>query len=98
MSTAVTSILGTRNKDLKTILVPRKRTKANLKTQQSTEQIANYLVEKFQSPEHRPLFLRVAWRLDRGTIDRLVGTSFELGNNPRAYFITLVKQQQAYID
>lgn len=66
------------------------------RSQAETDATAAYLVDKFKSPEFRPFFLKVAWRLDRGTIDRLVGTAFELGNNPRAYFITLVKREKAY--
>ena len=81
--------------------VPRKK-EANLlgpripRSQQETDSTANYLVDKFRSPEFRPLFLKTAWRLDRGTIDRYVATAFELGKNPRAYFITLVKRDEAY--
>ncbi len=66
------------------------------RSQKETDNIADYLVDKFKSPKYRPLFLRVAWRLDRGTIDRFVATAFELGKNPRAYFITLVQREKAY--
>lgn len=82
------SLLGPRTKEEQNILGPRSQTE--------TDNIAAYLVEKFRSPEHRNFFLKVAWRLDRGTIDRLVGTAFELGKNPRAYFITLVKRDKRY--
>lgn len=83
------------------LLGPRKK-EANLlgpripRSQQETDAVAEYLVEKFQSPQFRPLFLKVAWRLDRGTIDRYVASSFELGKNPRAYFISLVKRDKYY--
>jgi hypothetical protein len=87
------------------ILGPRKKDSSNLprnprieKTQESTEKIADYLVDKFQSPEYKNLFLKVAWRLDKGTIDRLVGTAFELGKNKRAYFIALVKKEKKYYE
>lgn len=87
------------------ILGPRKKGFSNPprnprteKTQDSTNQIADYLVDKFQSPEFKPLFLKVAWRLDRGTIDRLVATAFELGTNKRAYFISLVKKEKGYYE
>ncbi|MDB5422553.1 MAG: hypothetical protein JWR59_2500 [Brevundimonas sp.] len=89
-----THILGPRKKDSSNLpRIPRM-----LKTQQNTEEVANYLVDKFQSPEFENFFLKVAWRLDKGTIDRLVGTAFELGKNPRAYFITLVKKERQYHD
>ena len=84
--------LNPRNQEEKTILGPR----TPRKTQQQTERIADYLVEKFQSPQYKPLFLKVAWRLDQGTIDRLASVAFELGKNPRAYFIASVKSEKAY--
>lgn len=91
---AINSILGPRNKEFK-ILIP--KTPRRIPTQLSTNSLADYLVDKFKSPEFRPLFLKVAWRLDRGSIDRYVASAFELGRNPRAYFIKLVKQDDAYI-
>lgn len=86
------SLLGPRAKEFN-ILGPRIP-----RSQKETEVIAEYLVEKFKSPDYRNLFLKVAWRLDGGTIDRLVGTAFELGKNPRAYFISLVKREKNYYD
>lgn len=86
---------------------PRKKDSSNLprnprsrgqELQMSTDRLADYLVDKFQSPEFRPLFLKVAWRLDRGTIDRHVASSFELGKNKRAYFISLVKREPKYYE
>lgn len=91
----ITSILGPRNKGFDH---PRKNpriTKVD-KTQENTESLANYLVDKFSSPEFKPFFLKVAWRVDKNTVDRLVGTSFELGKNPRAYFITLIKKEKSF--
>lgn len=88
-------------KQVGSLLGPRKK-EANLlgpripRSQAETDNVADYLVDKFKSPEFRPLFLKVAWRLDRGTIDRYVATSMELGKNPRAYFISLVKRDKAY--
>lgn len=80
---------------------PRKNAVNNLgpripRSQKETDEVANWLVNKFNSPEFRPLFLKAAWRLDRGTIERHVATAFELGKQPRAYFITLVKREKAY--
>lgn len=87
----IADILGPRTKDFNPILgTPRK------KTQEETERIANYLVEKFKSPEYKPVFLKAAWRLEKGTIDRLVGNAFERGSNPRAYFIASVKKEKTY--
>lgn len=68
----------------------------NPRSQIETDQIAEWLVQKFNSPEYRPIFLKAAWRVDRGTIERHVATSFELGKNPRAYFIALIKREKAY--
>ena len=97
MKTAFTShVLSPRKKDSSNL--PRNPRSSGGKTQESTEQLADYLVNKFQSPEFKPLFLKVAWRLDKGTIDRLVGTAFELGTNKRAYFIALVKKEKAYLE
>jgi len=87
----VKRLLGTPRKKEANILGPRIP-----RSQKETDATAEYLVEKFRSPEFRPLFLKAAWRLDRGTIDRYVASAFELGKNPRAYFITLVKRDKAY--
>lgn len=83
------TILTPRNKEVN-ILDPRN------KTQRETDIMADDLVIRFKSPEHRPLFLKCAWRLDQDTINRHVATSFELGRNPRAYFISLVRQDPRY--
>lgn len=91
MSEPIGSLLGPRTKDIKNNLDPRIP-----RSQKETEVLADDLVKKFNSPEYRPLFLKVAWRLDRDTINKLVTTAFELGKNPRAYFITLVKREKAY--
>lgn len=88
---SVESLLGTPRKKEANILGPRIP-----RSQKETDATAEYLVEKFKSPEFRPLFLKAAWRLDRGSIDRYVAAAFELGKNPRAYFITLVKRDKAY--
>lgn len=66
------------------------------RSQRETDEIADWLVEKFKSPEYRPLFLKAAWRIDRGTLERHVASAQELGKNPRAYFISLVKREKAY--
>jgi hypothetical protein len=84
------TILGTRKKQ---VLIPR-----TPRTQLSTDKLADYMVEKFKSPEFKPFFLRVAWHLDKGTIDRLMATAIELGTNKRAYFIALVKKEPSYYE
>jgi hypothetical protein len=94
VSKRVKTLLGPRTKEITVnILGPRIP-----RSQRETDNIADFLVEKFKSPEYRPLFLRAAWRLDRGTIERHVATAFELGNNPRAYFITLIKRERGYYE
>lgn len=87
---SITTILGTRKLETKYPRTPR--------TQLSTDKLADYLVDKFESPEYRPFFLRVAWHLDRGTIDRLMAAAFELGTNKRAYFIGCVKKEEKYYE
>lgn len=72
------------------------RNRGRVKTQQSTDRKAHWLVDKFNSPEFLPVFRKVAWRLDDGTIDRLVAAAFEMGDNPRAYFIGSVKKEPAF--
>lgn len=81
---------------------PRKVNKVNVlgprtpRSQKETDEIAEWLVDKFKSPEFRPFFLKTAWRLSRGTIEKHAAAALELGKNPRAYFITLVKRERAY--
>jgi hypothetical protein len=96
MSTPIHELLSPKNKEISSFLIP--KTPKSKKTQRSTNDLADRLVEKFKSPEFRPLFLKVAWRLDDGTIDKHLATAFELGKNPRALFITLVKQEKAYYE
>lgn len=81
-----------RTKDNKTILDPR----IPRKTQQQTDNIANYLVQKFNSPQFRPIFLKAAWRLSEARINDIVEEAFKKANNPRAYFIASVKREKAY--
>lgn len=92
-------------KPIKTLLGnPRKiaiehpRIPRSKKTQQSTDRLADQLVDKFSSPSFRPLFLKAAWKLDGATIERYVVDAFELGKNPRAYFISLVKRDKRYYE
>jgi hypothetical protein len=80
-------LLGSKNQEDINILVPRKKTQAD------TDRLADYLVDQFKAPEYRNAFLRIAWRLDDGTIQRLAGTAKELGKNPRAYFITIARNE-----
>jgi hypothetical protein len=82
-----------RNQEEKTILDPRIPRK---KTQSQTENIANYLVEKFNSPQFRPIFLKAAWRLSERRITAIVEEAFKKADNPRAYFIASVKRERAY--
>jgi len=93
----VSHILGTPRKknSSNSPRIPRNR---GSKSQMSTDRMADYLVDKFQSPEFRPLFLKAAWRLDEGTIHRHIASAFELGNNKRAYFISLIKKEPRYYE
>lgn len=71
------------------ILVPR--------TQLETDAIAEKLVALFKSPEHRPFFLRAAWRLSEARIMQIAEKAMESGyNSPRAYFIKSVKREKDY--
>jgi len=91
--TEVKSLLGSpRTQEVKNLglRIPR--------SQRETDNIADWLVDKFHSPDYRPLFLRAAWRLDRGLIERHTATALELGKNPRAYFIALVKREKSYYE
>lgn len=83
-------LLGPRKEEAKYPRTPRRT------TQKETDRIAQHLVDKFNSPSYRPIFLKAAWRLDRGTIDRYVASAFELAHEPRAYFISLVKKDKRY--
>lgn len=91
MSTPVKELLGPRTKETNTILVPR----TPRKTQQQTDVIAEMLVDKFQAPQYKNAFLKIAWRLDLSVIERHVASAFELGKNPRAYFISCCKNEMA---
>lgn len=88
----INQLLGPRNKDVQIILDPRNPRR----TQQETDNIANYLVDKFKSPQFRPIFLKAAWRLSEKRINQIVEEAFIKGRNPRAYFITSVKNEKAY--
>lgn len=82
--------------------IPRKSNKVtNLgpripRSQFNTDRIADHLVDKFKSPGYRNFFLHIAWRFEEDTINKHVATAFEKGNNPRAYFIRLMKNQKEY--
>lgn len=82
-----TKLLGSKTKEISNLLVPRK------KTQAETDALADYLVEAFDAPDYKNAFLLVAWRLDTGTVHRMVGTAKELGKNKRAYFMTCAKNE-----
>jgi hypothetical protein len=91
MADQLGELLGPRREVTKPILGPR-----NPRTQADTDRIASYLVDKFNSPEHRPFFLKVAWRFSEAAIMRLVELAFERGTYPRAYFIKSVKNHKEY--
>lgn len=59
----------------------------------SVDSVVGFLIDKFQAPDYRPVFRKICWQLDRGTIERLVGAAFELGGNPRGYFIACAKNE-----
>ena len=80
-------LLGTRTKEEINLLGPRK------KSQAETDQLADYLVDTFDAPSYRPAFCKVAWRLDTGTIHRMVAIARETGANPRAYFMTCARNE-----
>lgn len=64
------------------------------KTQSETDRLADYMVQTFSSPDYLPAFLKIAWRLDTGTIHNLVGKTKEANSrNPRGYFITCAKNE-----
>lgn len=73
-----------------TSLVPRSGS-----TQAKTDDLAQYLVEKFNSPDYRPAFLRIAWRLEPSFIYRAAEQAHITTGvaNPRAYFITSCKNE-----
>jgi hypothetical protein len=56
--------------------------------------MGQYLSDTFSAPEYLPVFLKIAWRLDDGTIQRLAGTAKEMGRtNPRGYFIACARNE-----
>lgn len=85
------TLLGTKTKET-TILghrIPR--------SQQDTDSVADWLVEKFNAPEYRNFFLKAAWRIDRPTLERLAATAIELSTkSPIGYFVTIVRREEAY--
>ena len=91
--TEVKTLLGTKTKVFNTNLGPSPRIP---KSQIETDNMADWLVDKLQSPDFRPLFLKAAWRIDRNTLELYTAQALELGKNPRAYFITLVKRDKRY--
>ena len=93
----VSHILGTpRKKDSSNL--PRNPRSRGQELQMKTDALGDWLVDVFRSPEYRPIFLKAAWRLDETTIRRHVATALELGKNPRAYFISLVKKEPRYYE
>lgn len=91
MTNSVGDLLGPRTKVDKNNLGPRIP-----RSQVETDDTADWLVAKLKSPGYRNLFLRAAWRIDRATLERYATQALELGKNPRAYFISLVKRDKQY--
>ena len=60
------------------------------------QRIAVWLSDTLNSPDYLPFFLKAAWRIDELTLQRYLVSAKELGNNPRAYFISLVKKDSRY--
>lgn len=88
----VNAILGPRKTEVKNILGPR-----NPRTQTETDALADRLVTMFNSPEHRPFFLKAAWRLSEARLIEIAEKALSSGyNSPRAYFISSVKREKAY--
>ena len=58
-----------------------------------TEATATYLVDKFHHPDGKKFYYKVAWRLDRNVIDRLVALAFDKGNSPARYFSVCAKRE-----
>lgn len=64
--------------------------------------MANYLVDKFNSPDYRPIFLKIAWRLDEASIAKHVEASYGVDKkgkpiiNHRAYFIKASKSDPLF--
>lgn len=54
---------------------------------------AVYLVDKFSNPAGLRFYLKVAWHIPRGSIDRLVVLAFERGKRPGLYFSALAKKE-----
>lgn len=93
-----TELLGQspRNQESNKITLPRKdpRTHEIGKTQASTERMAHWLADKFNSPDYMPALLKIAWALPDATLHRLVGQTLERApSNPRAYFIACAKNE-----
>ena len=61
------------------------------KTIEDKQRTAAYLAEKFNDYGSINFYLKVAWKIDRGKIDRMVGDAFEMGNAPVRYFTHCAK-------
>lgn len=88
----ILGIQGPRKNQSKTILGPR-----NPRSQIETDAIADKLVSMFNSPKHRPLFLKAAWRISESRLMQIAEKALTSGyTSPRAYFITAVKRDKEY--
>lgn len=62
------------------------------------DRTANYLVSKLGSPESREHYCKIAYKLPKGTIDRLSTRALEKGRNPAKLFIFLSKIEISRIE
>ncbi len=59
----------------------------------AVDDIANYLVEVFGSPESREFYYKIAYYIPRPRIDQMVVQSKEKGKNPGALFNYLARKE-----
>jgi hypothetical protein len=71
---------------------------SNTKEQQ-TDQIADWLSRELNSPDHRPVFLKAAWRLSLDEIRSYLTLTLRFAKKSKiGYFIKLVKEHPNYED
>jgi len=80
-----------RTKDVTNSYDPEERRR---KSPEEVDRTVMYLLEKFQSEDHIPLFRHIAWQLPIGTVERIAGEAKERSKwSPIGYFIKLAKQE-----